>query len=1229
MRTVFITPLLFQKLDRSAIRRGESGQAIVLIAFVAIGIVAMVGLAIDSGIGYLDATRLQRAADAAALAGVVWLPDNRTVGDARAQLAAEANGVKVACYYDSGQADTTAYNQRCRRTSYTQVTQNGPDQFYSFESQVPGGINIRYRVTLSKMEARFFLGILGFPSYPIIRVSTAEYFQRVIFGSSFNYYGSNGVLDDHYMRCDLSSLANCNGNSNTQLNMRGATYSKYVLMRCEQPNPPSPCIGGFWGHIAGQDLLHGSGDAYNPIRDGGAAKGGGGGVNGYSIGTNGGNLSTDCLHTNDPTTWFVNSPLVSAPGGGCVTTGTNPPVVNADTHPDAPNDEKGFGSEVIIKVDSNAIYSYTDTQANVANHTNLNVTIYDGAEDEQGGNETFNTADNFGPTTGSYGSTSPYSGWGMTPVTSTQNLTATTSWNSKTLICSPGTKALPNTSYCDSSSLSGSNPTVPRATSWDPSLAWNSKTITNSVDQSTRFPDNNMLELTYNDMRTRLTLYGPPPTPAIPSVYQNVVPYKIGQMELTDMSVRQRAVQAPIGCPQGGCSGSNDQRFCYFIFDDSKMFWDNTQFPDNTSSNGFTLGNKSPAYSTSSAKYFGPDYAYQTNNPSPGTTAASEGTPRNENNRYAYVCPTTGSGNDVRWNQLKGTPTARYGKMVDYDPANPNDRTIMSQILDVVSPTVSITPTTDIYYSPIVTGTLSNGANLSQADPETYTAVTPTTNVWTVPLTTGAGFQQVVDPNQDCRRSAIDIDSTTGNLTGYPIDSLWGHNRIPFNMAYGDPLVNRAWITSTTFTGNTPVATKQIAGYYTLYYSFHGWRCDWDFDSNYTADSIPNNPGTFNGRGNPLKDPTKMPDASTNPSLSLKERQLWGTDGQYDKAFVEGHPGLSTITYTTHLLKDVDGAGTTNSGRDFPTGTNSAYGFDRDFGLQPYFHLTNIAWKSDRSTLVVNPNLTAPTAAVRAGSYLLHIQTYGGAGANRYSVKAEYENPRTAVYTYTTVVSGATVTTTLSVNPVPAVFPLTAMTIYANAVNSSSTNSQQDVIFDLAYIPPSYAGTQAIVQLFDAGDVSGVLDLQILEPSMYGPKVNTGGNASPRKSDGTFAWSVPKGNVITTTLTACTYNLSQCFYNSLSNTAPTQSFTIANGNNFTQYYNDQWTFLTFKLPSLATYTNIYLPTCIANGVPENLCYFFQIDYQLKTANARANDTTTWQLLVQGQPVHLVDNQDQP
>ena len=77
---------------------------------------------------------------------------------------------------------------------------------------------------------------------------------------------------------------------------------------------------------------------------------------------------------------------------------------------------------------------------------------------------------------------------------------------------------------------------------------------------------------------------------------------------------------------------------------------------------------------------------------------------------------------------------------------------------------------------------------------------------------------------------------------------------------------------------------------------------------------------------------------------------------------------------------------------------------------------------------------------------------------------------------------------------------------------------------------------------------------------MYGPKINTNGSATPRNGSGTFAWSVPKGNIITTTITACPYNLTQCIYSSSANTSQTQSL-YAGG---TQYYNDQWLFLNVR-----------------------------------------------------------------
>src|SRR5260221_2943206 len=49
-------------------RRNQKGQAIVLIAFMMVVLLGLVGLALDSGRGYVDRRELQDAADAAVLA---------------------------------------------------------------------------------------------------------------------------------------------------------------------------------------------------------------------------------------------------------------------------------------------------------------------------------------------------------------------------------------------------------------------------------------------------------------------------------------------------------------------------------------------------------------------------------------------------------------------------------------------------------------------------------------------------------------------------------------------------------------------------------------------------------------------------------------------------------------------------------------------------------------------------------------------------------------------------------------------------------------------------------------------------------------------------------------------------------------------------------------------------------------------------------------------------------
>ena len=75
-----------------------------------------------------------------------------------------------------------------------------------------------------------------------------------------------------------------------------------------------------------------------------------------------------------------------------------------------------------------------------------------------------------------------------------------------------------------------------------------------------------------------------------------------------------------------------------------------------------------------------------------------------------------------------------------------------------------------------------------------------------------------------------------------------------------------------------------------------------------------------------------------------------------------------------------------------------------------------------------------------------------------------------------------------------------------------------------------------------------------------------------------------------------------------------------------QFYNDQWVYMTFQIPSRDRFRE-YLKNCQANGVPETACYYFQVDYELSPgAGGTAgfgDDTTTWQIVVQGAPVRLL------
>src|SRR2546430_17025790 len=62
--------------------RRQAGQAVVLIAFMLAVLIAVIGLAVDGGIGYYYNNLAERAAGAAALSGVVFMPGQFTPSQA-------------------------------------------------------------------------------------------------------------------------------------------------------------------------------------------------------------------------------------------------------------------------------------------------------------------------------------------------------------------------------------------------------------------------------------------------------------------------------------------------------------------------------------------------------------------------------------------------------------------------------------------------------------------------------------------------------------------------------------------------------------------------------------------------------------------------------------------------------------------------------------------------------------------------------------------------------------------------------------------------------------------------------------------------------------------------------------------------------------------------------------------------------------------------------------------
>src|SRR5207237_4898888 len=137
----------------------DRGQTLVIAGLLLTMLVGVVGLAIDLGWFELNLVRMQRAADAAALAGVVYLPGNVAAGYAAAIAEAGKNG------YITGISGATVTPQQdpINRQMLT--------------------------VTVQAPVRTYFAGLLGIWTMPATRSARAEFVLPLPLGSPQDYYG--------------------------------------------------------------------------------------------------------------------------------------------------------------------------------------------------------------------------------------------------------------------------------------------------------------------------------------------------------------------------------------------------------------------------------------------------------------------------------------------------------------------------------------------------------------------------------------------------------------------------------------------------------------------------------------------------------------------------------------------------------------------------------------------------------------------------------------------------------------------------------------------------------------------------------------------------------------------------------------------------------------------------------------------------------------------------------
>jgi len=150
----------------------QAGQIVVIFALMLTVIIGLVGIAIDTTYAWRESLRVQRASDAASLAGVVYMPG---------------------CFDAASGPNCGTYNATA--VAKTSAGQNGFPVATNTVTASKGATPRELDITITTSVPTFFSRIFGINSWAVSRSSKAVYVTPVPMGSPLAYYGTYQLCD--------------------------------------------------------------------------------------------------------------------------------------------------------------------------------------------------------------------------------------------------------------------------------------------------------------------------------------------------------------------------------------------------------------------------------------------------------------------------------------------------------------------------------------------------------------------------------------------------------------------------------------------------------------------------------------------------------------------------------------------------------------------------------------------------------------------------------------------------------------------------------------------------------------------------------------------------------------------------------------------------------------------------------------------------------------------------